>query len=684
VTTLPAAAAVKEPEAIQPRRRAVLPSAWRKVELGAAFEAAAPDRAADAGLAANLAQDLSARIQTGPGVPEWTWRRVEFQWNGPVQPDQTVRWWLIPRWLERCLSTLRALLLLWLALVLVRASGRSAASRPLGAVAPPQASRPAAGGSAAVVFTTLLLVLGGPRPLSASEFPPLDLLNQLRERLLAAPPAFPGAAEIPFATLTLTNRHLVLESRIEAAATCAVPLPARFAQWSPLRVTLDGAPVAALRREDNSLWVVVSPGVHHVRLEGFLAEVDEWVWSFLLRPRRVAVQAPGWTLTGIDPEGVPQSQVFFQRVAAEPGARARTAQSTAYDQQPLVPAFEVLRELELGLRWKVRTRVRRLSPPVRAATVAVPILPGEQILTGGITPKEGRVEVNLGPGQAEFSWESELAPVEVLVLEARADDTWAEQWRLLAGPVWNVAFEELAPVYEEGRDLAPVWRPWPGEKTRLRVSRPEPIPGATLTVRSVDHVTDVGHRLRTTRLRLRVVFKPRSGLRFGTPPGGGDRVGAARREQPAATAGGPSASGPGGAGRAGNHGFMERVRTLAVPHPRVGCGIAGGGRQCPAGSTVANGSMGAWHAGTCARAGRALLGCPGVGGCDGRDPEPAQGRPVGSFRMVFAACWIDPGARVGGMVGGGLVSRGSNCGAAGIWWSSAGGWQTCFRSSWCS
>jgi hypothetical protein len=505
VTTLPAAAAVKEPEAIQPRRRAVLPSAWRKVELGAAFEAAAPDRAADAGLAANLAQDLSARIQTGPGVPEWTWRRVEFQWNGPVQPDQTVRWWLIPRWLERCLSTLRALLLLWLALVLVRASGRSAASRPLGAVAPPQASRPAAGGSAAVVFTTLLLVLGGPRPLSASEFPPLDLLNQLRERLLAAPPAFPGAAEIPFATLTLTNRHLVLESRIEAAATCAVPLPARFAQWSPLRVTLDGAPVAALRREDNSLWVVVSPGVHHVRLEGFLAEVDEWVWSFLLRPRRVAVQAPGWTLTGIDPEGVPQSQVFFQRVAAEPGARARTAQSTAYDQQPLVPAFEVLRELELGLRWKVRTRVRRLSPPVRAATVAVPILPGEQILTGGITPKEGRVEVNLGPGQAEFSWESELAPVEVLVLEARADDTWAEQWRLLAGPVWNVAFEELAPVYEEGRDLAPVWRPWPGEKTRLRVSRPEPIPGATLTVRSVDHVTDVGHRLRTTRLRLRVV-----------------------------------------------------------------------------------------------------------------------------------------------------------------------------------
>ncbi len=30
----------------------------------------------------NLAQDARAKIQTGPGVPQWSWRLVTFSWNG--------------------------------------------------------------------------------------------------------------------------------------------------------------------------------------------------------------------------------------------------------------------------------------------------------------------------------------------------------------------------------------------------------------------------------------------------------------------------------------------------------------------------------------------------------------------------------------------------------------------------
>ena len=472
------------------------------------------------GYVVNLGQDLSARIQTGPGVPEWSWRRVHLTWSGPVHPDQRVRWWLVPRWVERWLSVLRALLLAWLAVTLLRASkgwGPISRGRSAGTSAGPG---PRASSAAVVLGLAVMVGCGGTKSLAAAEFPPPELLNQLRERLLAAPPAFPGAAEIPIATLVLTNRQIVLEARVEAAATCAVPLPVRIAQWSPLRVTVNGQPAAALRREEGTLWVPLDPGVHRVQVEGWLAEVNEWVWSFLLRPRRVEVQAPGWTVTGIGPDGVPQAQIFFSRVATDQDAvAARTAQPAAYDQQPLVPAFEVVRELELGLRWRVRTVVRRLSPPRRAATVAVPLLAGEQILTGGILPRDGKVEVNLGPGQVELVWESELSPVTGLTLETRAGDTWAEQWRLRVGTVWNVAFQELPPVYEGGRDLVPVWRPWPGEKTHLSISRPEAIPGPTITVRSVEQVTEIGRRLRTTTLRLAVISSLGQDFALELPPG---------------------------------------------------------------------------------------------------------------------------------------------------------------------
>ena len=62
----------------------------------------------------------SARIQTGPGVPEWTWRVATFGWNGPVLASQKVHPILIPQAVERTFTVLRVILLLALAYVLLK------------------------------------------------------------------------------------------------------------------------------------------------------------------------------------------------------------------------------------------------------------------------------------------------------------------------------------------------------------------------------------------------------------------------------------------------------------------------------------------------------------------------------------------------------------------------------------
>ncbi|MGA4645248.1 hypothetical protein [Limisphaera sp. 4302-co] len=492
-TTPPAEAAPPEYAPLQalPAARALREAV---LDRSAAPQAVAyPSRSGE-----NLGLDVSAKVQTGPGIPEWRWRVAILRWNGPVRPEQTIQLWLAPPWLERILAVARALLTLALTSVLLCAPRRPAFRfGPL-----PGAS--SVSRAAGVAVATLCLA-GLSSPAGASEFPPPQILTELRDRLLAVPPTFPGAADIPWARLSLKGEQLTLEARLEAAARCAVPLPARVNQWAPHRVWLDGQPETALRREDGSLWIVLQPGVHEVRVEGRLAPVDEWVWTFQLRPRKVEVSAPGWEVSGLSPEGVPSDQVFLRRPRTAAPSGGPAPPTTSYDRQVLVPAFLTVREIELGLRWKVRTTVRRLSPPGRPAVLHVPLVPGEQVLTPGLTTRGKQVEVRLGPGQRQFIWEGELSPTNRLGLATRTHDTWAEEWRLSVGQVWNVAFQGLPPIYEAGAALVPVWRPWPGEGVELRVTRPEALPGPTVTVESVNQVTRVGHRQRSSDLQLRIL-----------------------------------------------------------------------------------------------------------------------------------------------------------------------------------
>ena len=82
---------------------------------------------------------------------------------------------------------------------------------------------------------------------------------------------------------------------------------------------VDDKPEPALRRDDGYLWLVLEAGVHRVRVAGSLANVTEWEWTFLLKPRQVKIDAPGWTFSGVKPDGVPEQQVFFtlkQKAAA--------------------------------------------------------------------------------------------------------------------------------------------------------------------------------------------------------------------------------------------------------------------------------------------------------------------------------------------------------------------------------
>jgi hypothetical protein len=467
----------------------------------------------------NLSYDPKARIQTGPGVPEWTWRAVSFGWNGPVQASQQVRPILISLTVERLLTVIRVGLILAFAALLLRPrrNETSPGKIPRGAVlvaalllvnlaspsaqaaegvAPklrgidPALGRPDAAKPAPVDG-------GGNGAATPGLIPDAATLELLRTRLLEVSDAYPNAADIPSVSLVLTDRRLVMEAVIHTALRTAVPLPGRLPAWSPVTVQVDGKPGASLRRDDGFLWVVLPAGVHQVRVEGMLANAADWEWTFLLKPRQVTIEAPGWTVSGVRPDGVPEQQVFFA-----PQQKASASQAS-YERQELQTLAQVERHVELGLIGQVRTVVTRLSPLGKAVALRVPLLPGENVLSANAVVRDGAVEVRLGAQEPAFSWESGLTLANQLQLATRTNDVWVERWELVASPVWNVTLTGLAPFFDAANaQLVPVWQPWPGESVTLALNRPQALAGATVTVSRALHEVALGKRQRVSKLDL--------------------------------------------------------------------------------------------------------------------------------------------------------------------------------------
>jgi len=48
-------------------------------------------------------------VQTGPGLPDWRWHKIQMNWNGPVDKSQVIKLWLISPTMNWILSILRVI-----------------------------------------------------------------------------------------------------------------------------------------------------------------------------------------------------------------------------------------------------------------------------------------------------------------------------------------------------------------------------------------------------------------------------------------------------------------------------------------------------------------------------------------------------------------------------------------------
>jgi len=440
-----------------------------------------------------LMVDPDAMVQTGPGLPRWhPFTILPFSWSGPVEPGESISFTLIGPGMNRFLAFLRVGLMALLAAGLLGGTWKRKKGFSWS-------------GMGMILCLLVLYAMGNALPCHATDIPSPELLQTLQQRLLEKADCFPACADMGQANIHIDSKNLSLTLEISAQLDTMVPLPGHARHWLPEEILLDGVESQAVFRKNDMLWMEVPPGPHDIVLKGRLQKTNALQLSFPLKPHMASVTTRGWTVQGYNPNGTLDGSLHFTRIS--------TAEEPLNEilETGVLPAFaRVERHIMLGKKWRVETIVHRLTPADSAITLHIPLLPGESVITQGVTVKKNKIQVNLNEDQTRFKWDSFLEPVDTLVLFHEKTRDWTEVWTLDVAPRYHVKTHGIPVIlHQVSQRWMPTWHPWPGEKVTLNISRPPAIKGNTLTLEKSHLVLRPGQR--TTQAQLFLEMKSSQG-----------------------------------------------------------------------------------------------------------------------------------------------------------------------------
>ncbi|MDD5630553.1 MAG: hypothetical protein PHI13_00790, partial [Methylococcales bacterium] len=438
--------------------------------------------------------DPKAKIQTGPGLPEWQWNKVYLSWNGSVDPAQQLDLWYLSPWMTMLLNFLRVALVAILALLMFGVAEK------FGFIL---VSKLKLGNKTVSLLLWFLVLpaLSMPSPKVYADYPSDTLLNELKTRLqeVEIPDCLPGCAQIAQMNVAITDKTIEITLQIDAQESVTLPLPSEYNQWFPNQVLDNGKPAQALYRDNNSLWINLPKGGHQVILKGLTPLLSKFTLPLPLKPNRVTVDKTGWEVAGLHENGWTDDQLQFSRIQQT----QRDNSKPALESGALPPFVRVERLLSLGLDWRAVTQIIRVSPAGAAVVLTVPLLPGESVTTPGIRVKDNAVEVNMAAQQKVMQWESTLEKSDKIELTAPLTEQWIEVWKADVSPIWHIDPSGIAMIHlnSEGQWL-PEWHPWPGEKIMLQIARPQAVEGQTLTIDSSSLAIKPGQRTQDAELKI--------------------------------------------------------------------------------------------------------------------------------------------------------------------------------------
>lgn len=449
--------------------------------------------------------------QAGSAMPAWRWQQHTLSWAGPLLPDDDLGIVLSPPWLTalwRLMSVLLLATLLWQllrALPALPARSRMSSAQPLGA-----------GAAALVAALALSTLLAAPGTAHAQgTIPDSALLEQLRARLLAADPRCGNdCLGIGVAEVQAGGRELNVRLQVQALADGVLVLPQADAA-TLTALSMDGvtAPVLGV---GGSAQVQVAAGVHGVLLR-YRLDGGQLGLHFAQPPARVSVQAPGFTIAGLD-----RGRLIGNTLSLTPPLQAVSRNDDTQASAPAPPFVQVVRNLRFDREWLVDTQVLRLAPADAGFSIAVPLLPGEEVIGEAPPIAAGVAQVAMAAGSDTVSWSARLKPAATLSLQAAERPDLIERWDVAVSPLLHATAQGVPLALDRfgSIDDGGYWHflPLPGERLELAIHRPEAIKGNDQVIENVQLHSNPGKRASDHNLSFTLRATRSGELRLPLPP----------------------------------------------------------------------------------------------------------------------------------------------------------------------
>ncbi len=435
-----------------------------------------------------MLQDPNALIQTGPGLPQWKWHSHDMSWNGPVDSGQEISFWLLSPEINLVLAFVRIILLALLALYVmdlkkIKIEGLKAA--------------------ASAMFVLFLLFPAADRAFADDNgnFPPPEMLRELKDRLLEKDECFPYCADSPQMEISVNNDIVRILLRVHASVETAVPLPGSLMMWNPEEVFIGNNPAGNLYRDRaGTMWLLVPEGINDVIIRGRIPAANEFQIPLTMTPHNVSLKADGWAAYGVDRDGQVLGSIKFVRL------EKKSKEGVPESSSVLPPFFQVERVISLGIDWQIHTIVRRMTPSNDPVVVSIPLVKGESVITGGIKVEDNRIVISMSPGEREKRWVSTIEPSNEISLKAGETSEYVESWILDASPIWHCELSGIPLIHHQDRtgQWRPEWKPWQGEEITIKVTRPAAIPGKIITIDNAKLTHSPGKRISMSELSLNI------------------------------------------------------------------------------------------------------------------------------------------------------------------------------------
>jgi hypothetical protein len=453
--------------------------------------------------------DPQEMIQTGPGLPDWSWTRIALRWNGPVNPDQNISFLLISPTLATALAFIRVILLALLIIGFLRKCTISIKQRQTKNRVKPAAN--------AAILALLLLTASFFPQTSQAEIPSPEMLQKLQDRLLAPPKCGTDCVSINNSRITIDNDQLTVQLQVDALIRTGVPLPGKNRFFDS--ISLDKKETTILKINTKGFTTIrVQQGSHTITLKKDLTGDSKVSLFFPLTPATAQASLQGWEINGMRDDGRLSRQISLTRLKTESEAEINEKkQSTTIE----IPAFvQVERTLHVNLKWTVTTRIIRRSPKSVVA-LDIPLLPGEHVTSDAFHITNKHVRINMMPGQQSIVYHSTMEAVESLLFTAAKTSSWNEVWFLDVSPIWHVktsGIPEINQTNPAGKRF-PEFHPYPGESLQLSVSKPKGVDGPTMTINRSTLQVKPGQRATETTLTFLLTASRGMQHSITLPPG---------------------------------------------------------------------------------------------------------------------------------------------------------------------